>query len=187
MVLWWPVSPETSPGFHSLTCALGRLIRWALPKVSSALKFHKSMLTISSVWTGLLSDWVSQRRIHPKTGSTLAIKVPPLSPDLQKIIMSSPFRQVKEGSEREAVWFLFWTLLCVVAMKWPLTSSGPDHINSTKSTVPPTPRHLSGVRSWSLPLDPVTGMQVKLTHWRWSDQRGIRKIKRVQRKEFCDV
>ena len=134
--------------------------------MSSALKFHKSMLTISSVWTGLLSDWVSQRRIHPTIGSTLAIKVPPLSSDLQKIIMSSPFRQVKEGSEREAVWFLFWTLLCVVAMKWPSKSSGPDHINSTKSTVPPTSRHLSGLRSWSLPLDPVTGMQVKLTHWR---------------------
>ena len=44
------------------------------------------MLTISSVWTGLLSDWVSQRRIHPKTGSTLAIKVPPLSPDPNLIL-----------------------------------------------------------------------------------------------------
>ena len=80
--------------------------------MSSALKFHKSMLTISSVWTGLLSDWVSQRRIHPKTGSTLAIKVPPLSPDLQKIIMSSPFRQMKEDSEREAVWSLLDSALC---------------------------------------------------------------------------
>lgn len=101
------------------------------------------MLTISSVWTGLLSDWVSQRRIHPKTGSTLAIKVPPLSPDLQKIIMSSPFRQMKED-RKGRLYGLFWTLLCVVAVKWPSKSSGPGHINSTKSTVPPT-HHLSGV------------------------------------------
>ena len=74
------------------------------------------MLTISSVWTGLLSDWVSQRRIHPKTGSTLAIKVPPLSPDLQKIIMSSPFRQMKED-RKGRLYGLFWTLLCVVAVR----------------------------------------------------------------------
>ena len=53
------------------------------------------------------------------------------------------FRQMTEGSERGTAWFFFWTLLHVVAMKWPSKSSGPDLIKSAKPTVPPC--NLSGV------------------------------------------
>lgn len=83
------------------------------------------MLTISSVWTVCFLTGLGQRRIHPKTGSTLAIKVPPLSPDLQKIIMSSsPFRQMKEDSEREAVWSLLDSALCGCAGNGPQKALG---------------------------------------------------------------
>ena len=74
MVLWWPVSPLTSPGFHSFTCALERLIRWALPKVSSALQFHKTMLTISNVQTGLLSDWLFKGEFTLKQAAHLLLR-----------------------------------------------------------------------------------------------------------------
>lgn len=75
----------------------------------------------------------------------------------------------------------------VVAVEMALKSSGLGHINSTKSTVPPT-HHLSR----SLILEPAFGSrvlerQVKLTHWSWATRGLIRKIKRVQRKEFSDV
>lgn len=71
----------------------------------------------------LLSDWLFKGEFILKQAAS-CVKVLSLPPDLQKIMMSSLLRQMTEGSERGTVWFLFWTLLTAVVMKWPSKSSG---------------------------------------------------------------